>query len=130
MGRRIVSLFTDFGSADYIGEPLNITEHSVQAAMVARARGESEEVQIAALFHDVGHLLGLEAGYPPAMDGCGTGAALLSITLCFGVSVCILYLRVSMCVSVYLCGCWSLSLILFLFLHFFVFMNGWRGRGP
>eukprot|EP00954_Amorphochlora_amoebiformis_P021775 1348728-Amorphochlora_amoeboformis.AAC.1 len=41
-------------------------------ALAARAAGESKEVVIAALLHDVGHLLGLEAGFEPAMDGCGT----------------------------------------------------------
>jgi predicted HD phosphohydrolase len=29
-------------------------------------------VVLAALVHDVGHLLGLEADFPPGMGGCGT----------------------------------------------------------
>ena len=70
--RRISSLFGSYGEADYIGEPVSITEHSVQAALLAKAQGESADVQVACLLHDVGHLLGLEAGLPPAMDGCGT----------------------------------------------------------
>jgi predicted HD phosphohydrolase len=70
--RRIVSLYHDFGSSDYIGEPMSIHEHSVQTANKAKQAGESEEAQLACLFHDVGHILGLEAGNPPGMDGCGT----------------------------------------------------------
>eukprot|EP00468_Gymnochlora_sp_CCMP2014_P003933 CAMPEP_0167761546 /NCGR_PEP_ID=MMETSP0110_2-20121227/12236_1 /TAXON_ID=629695 /ORGANISM="Gymnochlora sp., Strain CCMP2014" /LENGTH=485 /DNA_ID=CAMNT_0007648249 /DNA_START=73 /DNA_END=1530 /DNA_ORIENTATION=- len=69
---RLKSLYDRFGSADYIGEPLSITEHSIQAALAARKAGESDEVAVGALLHDVGHLLGLEAGFEPAMDGCGT----------------------------------------------------------
>eukprot|EP00466_Bigelowiella_natans_P014568 jgi/Bigna1/126918/aug1.3_g1626 len=44
----------------------------ILAAILAREAGETEEVVIGALLHDIGHLLGLEAGYEPAMDGCGT----------------------------------------------------------
>jgi predicted HD phosphohydrolase len=70
--RRLFAMFEKHGLADYIGEPISITEHSVQAAVMARERGESSMVQVACLLHDVGHLAGLEAGLPPAMDGCGT----------------------------------------------------------
>ena len=70
--RRLSHLFGFYGDSDYIGEPLSIAEHSVQAMVVAGQSGEDKEVQLAALLHDVGHLLGLEAGFPPAMDGCGT----------------------------------------------------------
>ncbi|GMI32468.1 hypothetical protein TeGR_g15158 [Tetraparma gracilis] len=69
---RIMSLFEDFGDSDYIGEPMSITEHSVQAAAAAAKAGESPEAQLSCLLHDVGHLLGLEAGNPMGMDGCGT----------------------------------------------------------
>ena len=69
--RRIMSLYTDFGHNEYIGEPFSIMEHSVQTAAAARANGESAEVQLSCLLHDVGHLLGLEANAPPDMDGCG-----------------------------------------------------------
>lgn len=57
---------------DYIGEAISVTSHSVQGFMVAREEGQSEEVQIAAFLHDIGHLLGFEAGFSPGMDGCGT----------------------------------------------------------
>jgi len=111
--QRLTSLFANHGQSDYIGEPLSITGHSVQAMLCAQSAGEDDEVQLAALLHDVraqrhpnaviplhagvsstvgtrpchavilhalptlhsyklGHLLGLEAGFAPAMDGCGT----------------------------------------------------------
>ena len=69
--RRLMSLYSDFGHNEYIGEPFTIMEHSVQTAAAARASGESEEVVLSCLLHDVGHLLGLEANAPPEMDGCG-----------------------------------------------------------
>jgi len=69
---RIGSLFERFGDSNYIGEPITTTEHSLQAALMARDAGEPEDVIAAALLHDVGHLLGLEAGFEPGMDGCGT----------------------------------------------------------
>ena len=70
--RRIYSLFHHHGNSDYIGEPMSITEHSVQTALAAKKAGETVEVQLACLLHDVGHLAGLEAGHAPGMDGCGT----------------------------------------------------------
>lgn len=70
--RRILTLFKSHGSSDYIGEPMTITEHSVQAANAAAKAGEDETAVLACLLHDVGHLAGLEAGHPPGMDGCGT----------------------------------------------------------
>ena len=69
---RILSLFNDFGSSDYIGEPMSITEHCTQVASHALAQSETPTSQLACLLHDVGHLLGLEAGSPMGMDGCGT----------------------------------------------------------
>jgi len=69
---RIMSIYDDFGTADYIGEPMSIKEHSVQAAAAAAKGGESIEAQLSCLFHDIGHLLGTEANNPMGMDGCGT----------------------------------------------------------
>jgi predicted HD phosphohydrolase/ectoine hydroxylase-related dioxygenase (phytanoyl-CoA dioxygenase family) len=50
---------------------MSITEHSIQTAGAAKASGEDEEAQLSCLLHDIGHLLGLEAGNPMGMDGCG-----------------------------------------------------------
>ena len=69
---RLRTLFLANGEADYIGEPLSVLAHSLQAAEIVRERGGSTSLQLAALLHDIGHLLGLEAGFAPAMDGCGT----------------------------------------------------------
>ena len=69
---RIYSIFDKYGDADYIGEPVSTVEHSVQGFLVAREAGESVEAQVACLLHDIGHLCGTEAGFEPAMDGCGT----------------------------------------------------------
>ena len=51
---------------------MSITEHCAQTAASAEKAGESKEAQLSCLLHDVGHLLGLEAGNPMGMDGCGT----------------------------------------------------------
>lgn len=54
-------LFERYGSADYIGEPVSQTQHFLQcAALAQRHDPEDQEMTIAALLHDIGHLLGLE----------------------------------------------------------------------
>jgi predicted HD phosphohydrolase len=68
---RIALLFKSFSNADYIGEPVSILQHSWQAYQVAEKCGAPREVQVASLLHDVGHMLGMEAGYSIGMDGCG-----------------------------------------------------------
>ena len=68
-----MSLFEDYGNSMYtIGEPMTITEHSVQTAYAARDSAENMEAQLSCLLHDVGHLCGLESHQEPGMDGCGT----------------------------------------------------------
>lgn len=53
-------------SHDYIGEPISQLEHALQCAALARAAGADDELILAALFHDLGHLTELED-----MDGLG-----------------------------------------------------------
>ena len=53
----VFSLFDKFGNQDYIGEPVSQTEHMVQAAMQAEKDGQSDEVILASLLHDIGHLV-------------------------------------------------------------------------
>ena len=75
-GNRISALFTSFGSNEYIGEAVTIATHGLQTAYAAKQAGESDEVQIAGLMHDIGHLLALEAGQEMEMEdenGEGTG---------------------------------------------------------
>ena len=52
----IFALYEQYGSADYIGEPVSQIEHMCQAAELAEAEGYDEEVILAAFFHDIGHL--------------------------------------------------------------------------
>lgn len=47
------------GQEDYIGEPVSQIEHACQSAQLAEAEGFDEEVILAALFHDIGHLCAL-----------------------------------------------------------------------
>lgn len=56
----IFSLYEKYGSRDYIGEPVSQIEHMVQAAMLAEEDNQSKEIILAALFHDIGHLLGFD----------------------------------------------------------------------
>ncbi|WP_298865351.1 phosphonate degradation HD-domain oxygenase [uncultured Gimesia sp.] len=53
----IKRLFNDKGNAMYAGEPVTQTEHALQAAYSAEHAGESPELIVAALLHDIGHLL-------------------------------------------------------------------------
>jgi phosphonate degradation associated HDIG domain protein len=54
---------------DYIGEPVSQIEHALQCAALARAARASDHEVLAALFHDIGHLI---AGDGAAeMDGLG-----------------------------------------------------------
>ena len=74
--QRIFSLFNHFGAEEYIGEAIDIATHGLQTAYAAKCAGEDDEVQLAGLFHDVGHLLALEAGQDMEMEdenGMGTG---------------------------------------------------------
>jgi len=68
---QVIALFERQGSADYIGEPVSSTEHALQAAFLGKKAGFRNEAVIAALLHDVGHLLGLEDPSTSRMDDCG-----------------------------------------------------------
>ncbi|AQG78697.1 phosphonate degradation HD-domain oxygenase [Spirosoma montaniterrae] len=67
----IESLFTQHGHDAYYGEPVTQLEHALQTAQLAEKAGADRETILAALLHDIGHLLPVEAaeGY---MDGYGT----------------------------------------------------------
>jgi putative nucleotidyltransferase with HDIG domain len=57
------------GDRGYIGEPVSQLEHAIQCAELARtASGKPAEV-VAALFHDIGHLVAPSGA--PEMDGLG-----------------------------------------------------------
>ena len=62
-------MLTGSVNTPYIGEPISQLEHVLQTADQARSSGCAEEVVLAALLHDIGHLLDPKA---PQMDGFGT----------------------------------------------------------
>ena len=63
---------------DYIGEPVSTASHMIQAALRARARGLDEEVALACLLHDVGHLIAADdTGGFGVSDHARLGASLL-----------------------------------------------------
>ena len=57
----IAELFTSEGAADYLGEPVTVAEHLLQAGALAQAAGAPSALVAAALLHDVGHLRGADA---------------------------------------------------------------------
>jgi phosphonate degradation associated HDIG domain protein len=52
----VFSLYEQYGTEDYIGEPVSQIEHMCQAAQLAESEGFDNEVILAAFFHDIGHL--------------------------------------------------------------------------
>ncbi|HEY7329222.1 MAG TPA: phosphonate degradation HD-domain oxygenase [Gemmataceae bacterium] len=53
----LLRLFQERGDAAYVGEPVSQTEHALQTAWAAERVGASNSLIVAALLHDVGHLL-------------------------------------------------------------------------
>ncbi|MBO9637218.1 MAG: HD domain-containing protein [Siphonobacter aquaeclarae] len=53
----LFGLYESYGDTEYIGEPVSVLEHSVQSAQLAHEEGYDDDVVLAALFHDIGHLL-------------------------------------------------------------------------
>lgn len=59
-------IFTRRGADEYLGEPVTIGEHMLQAAHFAQQDGHEEQVIVAALLHDIGHFTGEFIGMPLA----------------------------------------------------------------
>src|ERR1700680_1347506 len=53
----ILSIFETRGSDAYFGESVSMTEHALQAAYFAQAAAAPPALIVAALLHDVGHLI-------------------------------------------------------------------------
>ena len=53
----ILGLFAKRGAGAYFGESVSMTEHGLQAAYFARDAAAPSSLVIAALLHDVGHLV-------------------------------------------------------------------------
>ncbi len=54
---QIIDLLEMKGGGSYFGEPVTVLEHSLQAAHLARESGSGHPQIVAALLHDIGHLL-------------------------------------------------------------------------
>jgi len=52
----VIGLYEKYGDEDYIGEPVSQIEHMCQCAQLAEKEEFDNEVILAALFHDIGHL--------------------------------------------------------------------------
>jgi gamma-butyrobetaine dioxygenase len=52
----LAELFASQGARDYLGEPVSVAAHLLQAAALASAAGAPDALVAAALLHDVGHL--------------------------------------------------------------------------
>jgi phosphonate degradation associated HDIG domain protein len=57
----VLELYERYGD-DHYDEELSQREHALQTASLARAAGADDALVVAALLHDVGHLLDLRAG--------------------------------------------------------------------
>jgi phosphonate degradation associated HDIG domain protein len=53
----IFSVFREYGSGQYLGEPVSMTEHMLQAAYAAEQEGAPPRLVAAALLHDYGHFI-------------------------------------------------------------------------
>jgi len=53
----ILEVFAKRGAGAYFGEAVSMTEHALQAAYFARAAAAPQSLVVAALLHDVGHLV-------------------------------------------------------------------------
>jgi phosphonate degradation associated HDIG domain protein len=53
----ILGLFQQRGSSAYFGESVSMTEHALQAAYFARTAAAPPALIVAALVHDIGHLI-------------------------------------------------------------------------
>jgi phosphonate degradation associated HDIG domain protein len=54
---QILAVFESGGAAAYLGEPVTLREHMLQTASAAARDGAGDELVVAALLHDYGHLV-------------------------------------------------------------------------
>jgi len=52
-----LNLLREGGNGSYFGEQVTQLQHALQAANLARSSGADDEMILAALLHDIGHLL-------------------------------------------------------------------------
>jgi len=58
ISQELCAIYDRRGASAYFGEAVTIREHSLQAAYFAQAADAPEALVIAALLHDIGHLVG------------------------------------------------------------------------
>lgn len=61
----LADIFARRGGAEYLGEPVTMAQHMLQSALFAERAGQSEEVIVAALLHDIGHFTSEFGTYSP-----------------------------------------------------------------
>lgn len=61
----IADIFERRGAESYLGEPVTMSEHMLQGAVLAEREGASEELVAAALLHDIGHYTSEFGPYSP-----------------------------------------------------------------
>lgn len=57
---RILAVLHDGGAESYFGEPVTQLEHALQTAALAEGADAPDAIVVAALLHDIGHLLAAE----------------------------------------------------------------------
>lgn len=70
IAEEIIHLLLSNGGSEYIGEPVTKLEHMVQSAEIAAEKGLSEDLVLAALLHDIGHIC-VPTTHLNSMDGLG-----------------------------------------------------------
>ncbi len=68
---RLLDLLAEAGASAYLGEPVTQLEHALQAAALAEEEGAPDELVVAALLHDIGHLVPRrpDGAAAPGVDG-------------------------------------------------------------
>ncbi len=51
----IGDIFERRGEEEYLGEPVTMAQHMLQAATIAEKNGQDEQIIVGALLHDIGH---------------------------------------------------------------------------
>jgi phosphonate degradation associated HDIG domain protein len=58
----IIKLFEERGADAYLGEEVTQLEHALQSGWAAERDGQPDDMIVAALLHDIGHLLAARSG--------------------------------------------------------------------
>jgi len=61
----IADIFERRGAESYLGEPVTMSQHMLQAAQLAEREGAGDELVAAALLHDIGHYTSEFGPYSP-----------------------------------------------------------------